>query len=64
MVGIIIERNTDVAMLRVDKEIRMQKILMKIRTGRIFHNLLMPPLDSKFKLFLSILNPWGNQYES
>ena len=61
-VGIVIERNTDFATLRVDKEIRMQKILMKIRTGRIFH-LLMPPLDSKFKLFLSILNPWGFNME-
>ena len=62
-VGIIIERNTDVVTLRVDKEIRIQKIMMKIRTGRIFY-LLMPPLDSKFKLFLSILNPWGYQYGS
>ena len=33
-VGIVIERNTDVAMLRVDNEIRMLKIMMKIRTGR------------------------------
>ena len=33
-VGIVIERNTDVAMLRVDNEIPMLKIMMKIRTGR------------------------------
>ena len=33
-VGLVIERNTDVATLRVDKEIRMLKIMMKIRTGR------------------------------
>jgi hypothetical protein len=32
-VGIVIERNTDVATLRVDEEIRMLKIMMKIRTG-------------------------------
>ena len=49
-VGIVIERNTDVAILRVDKEIRMLKIMMKIRTGRKVYNLLSP-LDLKFELF-------------
>ena len=48
-VGIVIERNTDVAMLRVDKEIRMEKIRMKIRTGRKVYNLLIPLLDLMFK---------------
>ena len=48
-VGIVIERNTDVATLRVDKEIRMLKIRMKIRTGRRVYNFLMPLLDLKFK---------------
>jgi hypothetical protein len=41
-VGIVIERNTDVAKLMVDKEIRMLKIKMKIRTGRRVYNFLMP----------------------
>ena len=35
-VGIVIERNTDVATLMVDKEIRMLKIMIKIRTDRKF----------------------------
>ena len=33
-VGIVNERNTDVSMLRVDEEIRMLKIMLKIITGR------------------------------
>ena len=51
-VGIVIERNTDVAILRFDEEIRMLKIMMKIRTGRTVYNFSMPPpLDLKFKQF-------------
>ena len=48
-VGIVIERNTDVAKLRVDKEIRMLKIMMKIRTGSKVYSFLTSLLDLKFK---------------
>ena len=44
-VVIVIERNTDFAKLMVDKEIRMLKIRMKIRTGKRVYNFLTPLLD-------------------
>jgi hypothetical protein len=46
-VAIVKERNTDVAMLRVDEEIRMLNIMMKIRTGRKVYIFLIPVLDFK-----------------